>query len=54
MFHAWTRDVNQLKFICDSDPNCFGFNSNGYVKMSVSHQRASKGSTLYIKAENGS
>ena len=26
---AWTKDVQQLMLLCDIDPLCHGFNSNG-------------------------
>ncbi|XP_065837644.1 alpha-N-acetylglucosaminidase-like [Oscarella lobularis] len=48
----WTRDVEQLKILCDCDYLCTGFNSNGYLKNDTSsstHQHSS-GTVLYVKA----
>lgn len=32
---TWTRDIAQMKFLCDSEPLCVGFTSDGYLKSSV-------------------
>lgn len=29
MLHAWGRDAGALSWLCDTDPACLGFNSNG-------------------------
>ncbi|KAL6074088.1 N-acetylglucosaminidase, alpha [Balamuthia mandrillaris] len=33
---AWTKDLGQLAFLCNLDPACAGFNTNGWLKYSVS------------------
>ena len=32
---TWTRDIAQMEFLCDSEPLCAGFTSDGYLKSSV-------------------
>ncbi|XP_062511112.1 alpha-N-acetylglucosaminidase-like isoform X2 [Corticium candelabrum] len=47
----WTRDVEQLKLLCNSDALCAGFNTNGYLKnMTASAVRVHSPNTdLYVK-----
>ena len=46
---AWNKLVGQLAYLCNVNPDCVGFNSNGYLKRSVSNRRYSAGTTLYVK-----
>eukprot|EP00823_Brevimastigomonas_motovehiculus_P005788 TRINITY_DN436_c0_g1_i1.p1 TRINITY_DN436_c0_g1~~TRINITY_DN436_c0_g1_i1.p1 ORF type:complete len:837 (-),score=242.95 TRINITY_DN436_c0_g1_i1:239-2749(-) len=46
---TWTHDVTQMQLLCDLDPACVGFNSNGFLKTDVTSRHASKGCSLYIK-----
>jgi len=46
---TWTRDVAQLKILCDTNPTCQGFNSNGWLKNISSPIQPVPGSILYIK-----
>lgn len=47
--NTWTADVAQLKLLCDAHPDCVGFNTNGFLKTSVSERVGFPGVTLYIK-----
>jgi len=46
---VWTRDIQQLKFLCDADPSCVGFNTNGWLKSATSPMSRSVGIDLYLK-----
>jgi len=47
---TWTQDIQQMMFLCNADPSCAGFNSNGYLKTQVAGpRRAVTGCDLYIK-----
>jgi hypothetical protein len=46
---AWNKDPGLLSALCDSDPGCAGFNSNGWIKANVSNIVSSPGTTLWIK-----
>ena len=48
---AWNRVPGQLKYLCNVHPDCKGFNSNGYLKTSVSDRENSPGTLLYVKIE---
>jgi len=48
LIQAWTTDIEQLKILCYLDPECLGFNSNGYLKFAV-NQTVSSPATLYVK-----
>eukprot|EP00054_Salpingoeca_dolichothecata_P008009 m.45743 g.45743 ORF g.45743 m.45743 type:complete len:799 (+) comp17449_c0_seq1:3-2399(+) len=45
---AWTKDLAQLKILCDAYESCVGFNSNGYLKNSTSSPVSSP-SVFYLK-----
>lgn len=47
--HAWNVIPGQLAYLCDVNPECVGFNSNGYLKTSVSNRVRSEGTALYVK-----
>ena len=47
--HAWNTLVGQLAYLCNVNPGCVGFNSNGYLKRSVSTRTYSEGTALYVK-----
>ena len=32
---TWTKSINQMKYLCDVEPMCKGFTSNGYLKSST-------------------
>ncbi|EGD83338.1 lysosomal alpha-N-acetyl glucosaminidase [Salpingoeca rosetta] len=49
IYQGWTRDVAQLQILCDADPTCVGFNSNGYLKNSLTPSKSSPGTKFYIK-----
>ena len=46
---AWNNLVGQLAFLCDVNPDCVGFNDNGYLKRSVSTKALSIGTVLFVK-----
>lgn len=48
---AYHTDPAVLQSLCDLDPACLGFNSNGYVKNASSPLVASSGTTLYLKKQ---
>eukprot|EP00118_Oscarella_pearsei_P005009 m.22289 g.22289 ORF g.22289 m.22289 type:complete len:807 (+) comp28318_c0_seq2:22-2442(+) len=45
----WTRDIEQLKLLCDHDHLCAGFNSNGFLKNSTDARKNSPETVLYVK-----
>ena len=46
---AWTSDVDQLMLLCDANPSCKGFNSNGYLKNSTS-TKVSSPASFWLKS----
>ena len=46
---AWTWDVAQLSILCDAEPTCAGFNSQGYLKNTTSGLHPTAGITFYAK-----
>jgi hypothetical protein len=46
-----TKAVGQLMYLCFIDPVCRGFNSNGYLKTSVTSTIGSSGVDLYTRTE---
>lgn len=49
LIQTWTRDIAQLQILCNIDPNCQGFNTNGYLKSSVKNTIHTTLSDLYVK-----
>lgn len=50
MVQAWNTDVGVLRFYCDLDPSCVGFNTGGWLKNDTSHRSASKANhDLWVK-----
>ena len=47
--HAWNNIVIQLAWLCDVNPSCTAFNSNGYLKISASAKVGSTGTVLYVQ-----
>ena len=47
--HAWNNIVIQLAWLCDVNPSCVAFNSNGYLKLYASTKIKSTGTVLYVK-----
>lgn len=47
--HAWTQSPTQLMFLCDTDPLCIGFNSNGFFKVADEGRYTIAGVDLYLK-----
>ena len=45
----WSRLLAQVAWICEVNPTCVGFNSNGWVKNSTSVKTSSPGTVLYLK-----
>lgn len=45
----WTQDVGQLRFLCNVNPMCVGYNSEGFLKNSTTGIQPSVGVTLYLK-----
>eukprot|EP00730_Choanoeca_flexa_P007387 TRINITY_DN12325_c0_g1_i12.p1 TRINITY_DN12325_c0_g1~~TRINITY_DN12325_c0_g1_i12.p1 ORF type:complete len:849 (+),score=196.28 TRINITY_DN12325_c0_g1_i12:1113-3659(+) len=45
---AWTKDLDQLRILCDLDESCKGFNMNGYLK-NTTERVAAAGVTFYAK-----
>ena len=45
----WTRDLSQLVFLCNTNPTCVGFNSNGLLKNSTSDMQSAPGVALFLK-----
>ena len=46
---TWTRNTGQLQFLCNVIPECVAFNTNGYLKTSVSDKVSSEGTELFVK-----
>jgi len=46
---AWTDNLAQLKYLCDSDTACIAFSSSGYFKWCADENESSLGITLYLK-----
>ena len=49
MLEAWHTDVGVLAALCDMDPDCAGFNTNGRLKSNVTGRVATAGVNLYVK-----
>ena len=48
-YGPWTRNINQVAYLCNINPSCVGFTSEGYLKNSTSNQISSSEATLYLK-----
>lgn len=50
MIQTWNTDVGVLRFYCDLDPSCAGFNTGGWLKNDTSHRGPSKANhDLWVK-----
>lgn len=51
---AWTSNLAQLQLLCDIDPGCQAFTSEGYFKLSSALDKIvpAQGVTLYVKQAN--
>ena len=49
LFYASTLSVDELKKLCSVLESCSGFNSQGWLKMSVTQKVESPGGRLYVK-----
>lgn len=45
----WTTKVEQLARLCDIDPDCEGFDSNGNLRSGIQQLWTSTGTTVYVK-----
>jgi len=45
---AWTTNIHQLQYLCDVEPTCRGFTSQGYLKSS-NKISVNLNTTVYIK-----
>ena len=52
-YPTWTRDIGQLKCLCNLHPDCIGFNDKGQLKSSLNGQMYTEGITLYVKFIDG-
>jgi len=50
LIQTWTKDIAQIAFLCDTDPLCQGFNSNGWIKFNVNN-RVPSSANLYVKKQ---
>jgi hypothetical protein len=48
----WSTDLAQLMWLCDINPLCLGFNTNGWLKAGVSRLVPSSAVDLYIKSSS--
>lgn len=48
----WSTDLAQLMWLCDLNPLCLGFNTNGWLKAGVSRLVPSSAVDLYIKSSS--
>jgi len=48
-YKTWTKDVNQLRYLCDINPTCVGFTSTGVVYNSTGTITKSPSVMLYTK-----
>ena len=48
-YPTWTRDIGQLKYLCNSHPDCIGFNDKGQLKSSLKGLMYTEGTTFYEK-----
>lgn len=48
-YKPWTRNMNQLMYLCDINPTCVGFTSSGVVYNSTGSIVKSPAVTLYLK-----
>src|SRR5690606_2483605 len=46
--YAGTTDIDVLMNLCDQDPQCTGFNSNGWLKNDVSAPQYTANCDLYV------
>lgn len=46
----WTQDVGQLRFLCNVNPLCVGYTSEGFLKNSTKGIQPKTGVTVYLKA----
>src|SRR5690606_11175756 len=49
----WSTDLAQLMWLCDINPLCLGFNTNGWLKAGVSRLVPSSAVDLYVKSSSG-
>lgn len=45
----WTQDEDQLRFLCNVNPTCVGYTSEGFLKNSTEGIGPKAGVTLYLK-----
>ena len=45
----WTQDTGQLRFLCNINPMCVGYTSEGFLKNSTEGIQSKVGVTLYLK-----
>ena len=45
----WTQDTGQLRFLCNINPMCVGYTSEGFLKNSTEGIQPKVGVTLYLK-----
>ena len=45
----WTQDAGQLHFLCNINPMCVGYTSEGFLKNSTKGIQPKVGVTLYLK-----
>lgn len=50
IIQAWNTDVGVLASLCDLDPTCVGFNSDGYLKNVSAPVSTGEPCDLYLKA----
>ena len=48
-YKPWTRNMNQLMYLCDINPTCVGFTSSGMVYNGTASVIKSSSVTLYLK-----
>ena len=44
-----SKDIDQMKVLCDVEPSCVGFISTGYLKTAVDVRKTLEGCDLYVK-----
>ena len=45
----WTQDQGQLRYLCNSNPTCVGYTSEGFLKNSTTGLMPKAGVTVYLK-----
>ena len=45
----WTQDPNQLRFLCNVNPTCVGYTSEGFLKNSTTGLAEKPNVTVYLK-----